>query len=79
MILRIKDSKFFMFALIALSAILGVATNGVLTADVVVGGSGTGSTAGVISTDSVNTEDFARKNSEDLILNDIEQIGRAHV
>lgn len=73
MILRIKNSKFFMFALIALSAILGVATNGVLTADVVVGGSGTGSTAGVISTDSVNTEDFARKNSGDLILNDIER------
>ncbi|MFT3994400.1 MAG: DUF5309 family protein [Dysgonomonas sp.] len=63
-----KESGLFMVVVMLLCSFVGVADIGAMTADVV-----PGANAGVTETNQINSTQFSRENSEDLLLNDIEK------
>jgi hypothetical protein len=63
-----KESGLFILIIMLLCSLFGVVDAGAMTADVVASAEG-----GVIATDTTNTAQFARENSDDLLLNDIEK------
>lgn len=68
-LLKFKDSRLFGIGLMLLCILIGVGSGAsAMTADVVAGESG-----GVVGVGEIQSSQFSRENSEDLLLNDIEK------
>lgn len=67
-LLKFKDSRVFTVCLMLLCVLLGVGGANAMTADVVAGEGG-----GVVGVGEIQSSQFSRENSEDLLLNDIEK------